>query len=228
MISTAGKNEDLLLPFTCTALDLISFLQAKMFLAGPAVVIHDLKLIAEGRELRDNTIIGEVFCAGAGRLDAVPGSAWGPEQSTVSFRFCAGPPRHVLIPSCAPLAFVRAVICRIGQFSFDKVCLSAGGQEFSDRDMRRPLSELSDRLGDPWLVRGPVITVCFADLARGTYPIRVPQVPLSDRIFDMKAKLAEIKHVEACRIVLVLRGGVLSDGFPLTYYGVCNETIVHY
>jgi hypothetical protein len=84
-VSTPKNKIGVLIPLTCTVLDLISFLQVRMFRSGPAAIIHDLKLVAEGRELRDNEIIGEVFRAGTRRVGAVVGSAWAPGRSSCLF-----------------------------------------------------------------------------------------------------------------------------------------------
>jgi hypothetical protein len=177
-----------------------------MFRSRDRGSIRDLTILSGGRELSPDQTITPT------RVDAIVGCEWPTEETAVSFRFEAGPLRHAKLPLCAPLAF--ALICQICHLTLTQVALFAGPRELSD--MSRRLSEFSDVLKEPLLVKSPLISGLFVGIPK------MKNVPLSSRIFDLKTTHGKYMKVNTSRIILLISGRILLDRMYLSEYGFCD------
>jgi hypothetical protein len=93
-VSSSGKTCDVFFPSSGTVLELISFLQIDLFPSGT----RDLTIVSDGVEVSQDQTVSP------GRVEAVVGREWSVEETTVSFCLDVGPPYHVRLPLCTPLA----------------------------------------------------------------------------------------------------------------------------
>jgi hypothetical protein len=223
-LSIAGKDftEARVFPATGTVLELIAALQMQLIERRHAKAMCDLVLSKNGVVLDANVKIGDVFPEGMGNVSLGYGPAWPLDQMTVSFRLPAGPVYSLALPSSAPMALVKRMIADIPGVHISDVFFEY------DVDWQQRLCDFLAEHPDVVRVR----TSTFELLLRSTGPSRaewrLPNVFMSDRIFDIKqtfcASLSSIA-TSPSNLVFLVGGLELRDYFYVSRF-IFNGPVV--
>jgi hypothetical protein len=191
-----------------TVFELIAQLQADTFARGG--VVRALSIFDREQELNSKLEIRQIHIRKCEGLDVHEGAEWPSARVEFSYRFEESPVYKELVPVCAPLAFIRAVIARRRRIPPDHVELFEGGSPLAGR-LQEPLQR--ERAFD---AATPKIMVHL----RGESPVNRAQLPLSDRVYDIISRLVGSRRQLRFRLYLSLGGRLLRDPESITEAGI--------
>jgi hypothetical protein len=178
-----------LVPESGTVMDLISIAQYTEFTLSGGEVVHEMQLMIDRSPLHPSDVVLNVRRPGV-VIECVPGPPMKGQaiDHWFKFRFESGPTRTFMICSGCSLSFAHYQISKEALVQFERVELFWSSAFTTQADLRMSVGQFFATGQETLYVWVPSIVLRF-DIPKGTNLA----IPLSDRVFDVKQKIAKLE-----------------------------------